>query len=76
MALQAAAELGLDLGRSFVIGDKPADLALARAVGATPLLVRTGYGRETEAAGPDAARVFADLGAAIRWVVATVAAPL
>jgi len=76
MALQAAADLRLDLARSFVIGDKEADLALARGVGASPLLVRTGYGGETEAAGGDADRVFDDLADAVGWVVATVAAPL
>jgi len=76
MALQAAADLHLDLARSCVIGDKEVDLVLARGVGASPLLVRTGYGRETEAAGGDADRVFDDLGGAIRWVVAMVTAPL
>ena len=44
MALAAARDLGLDLARSFVIGDKSADLGLARAVGATGILVRTGEG--------------------------------
>ena len=76
MALQAAADLRLDLGRSFVIGDKEVDLGLARGVGATAVLVRTGYGSETEAADGDADQVFDNLGGAIRWVVATVAAPL
>lgn len=76
MARQAAADLGLDLARAFVVGDKGADLDLARAVAATPLLVRTGYGRETEAAGGDAEAVFDNLAAAIRWVVARIAAPL
>lgn len=46
LAHAAAAELGLDLQRSFVIGDKPADVGLARAVGATGLLVLTGHGAD------------------------------
>jgi histidinol-phosphate phosphatase family protein len=46
LAHAAAADLGLDLKRSFVIGDKPADVELARAVGATGLLVLTGHGAE------------------------------
>jgi len=45
---RAAAELGLDVARSFVIGDKPADVSLAVRVGARPVLVRTGYGAESE----------------------------
>ncbi len=49
LALQAAADHGIDLKRSFVIGDKAADVELGQAVGATSILVRTGYGREHEA---------------------------
>ncbi len=48
---QAARELGFDARDAFVIGDKPCDIEMGRAVGATTLLVRTGYGAEHEAAG-------------------------
>jgi D-glycero-D-manno-heptose 1,7-bisphosphate phosphatase len=41
---KAAGELGADLTRSFVVGDRHADLALAWAVGARGVLVKTGYG--------------------------------
>jgi len=41
---RAAAELGFDPAASFVIGDKDCDIDLGRAIGATTLLVRTGYG--------------------------------
>jgi D-glycero-D-manno-heptose 1,7-bisphosphate phosphatase len=41
---QAAAELGADLARSFVVGDRHGDLALAWSVGARGALVKTGYG--------------------------------
>lgn len=41
---RAQAELGIDLARSFVIGDRYHDVALAWSVGAKGLLVRTGYG--------------------------------
>lgn len=34
--------------QAFVIGDKTSDVELGRAVGATTLLVRSGYGAETE----------------------------
>jgi len=43
MALQAAAELDLNLGRSWMIGDKKSDVLLADAVSATGLLVLTGH---------------------------------
>jgi D-glycero-D-manno-heptose 1,7-bisphosphate phosphatase len=41
---RAAVELGVDLPRSFVVGDRHADLALAWSVGARGALVKTGYG--------------------------------
>jgi D-glycero-D-manno-heptose 1,7-bisphosphate phosphatase len=45
----AARDLGLDVARSFVVGDKWLDVGLAENAGATGLLVRTGYGRDEEA---------------------------
>ena len=42
---RAARELGADLGRSYVIGDRKGDLELAWSVGATGVMVKTGYGR-------------------------------
>ena len=45
MPLKAARDLGLDLSRSFVIGDKISDVVMAHRLGATGILVMTGYGR-------------------------------
>jgi D-glycero-D-manno-heptose 1,7-bisphosphate phosphatase len=42
---RAAADLGLDLGASIVVGDKMSDIGTARAAGAAGVLVLTGYGR-------------------------------
>ena len=42
---RAAADLGIDLAGSYMIGDRVGDLQLAWSVGATGVLVRTGYGR-------------------------------
>ncbi len=44
MAERAAADLGLDLSRSYVVGDKRTDVEFARNVGAASILVLTGYG--------------------------------
>lgn len=44
MLAQAAREHSLDLPRSFVVGDRHADVELARRAGARSILVRTGYG--------------------------------
>ena len=51
MLLRAAAELHLDLARSYVVGDRWSDIQLAAAGGCTGILVRTGYGA-TQAAAP------------------------
>jgi D-glycero-D-manno-heptose 1,7-bisphosphate phosphatase len=40
----AEREHGIDLQRSFIIGDKRSDMQLAAAIGMTGILVRTGYG--------------------------------
>jgi D-glycero-D-manno-heptose 1,7-bisphosphate phosphatase len=42
----AASELDFDPPTCFVIGDKSSDIDLGRRVGATTLLVRTGYGAQ------------------------------
>ena len=47
--LDARDELGLDLNRSYMIGDKRVDLACGWNAGVrASLLVRTGYGAKTE----------------------------
>ena len=44
MLREAERELGADLGRSWVVGDRRSDLELAWSVGARGALVKTGYG--------------------------------
>ncbi|MBT8086474.1 MAG: D-glycero-beta-D-manno-heptose 1,7-bisphosphate 7-phosphatase [Gammaproteobacteria bacterium] len=56
-----------------VVGDSERDLAAARAVGARPILVRTGNGRRTEAAlaaASTSVEVFDDLAAAAAALIA------
>lgn len=62
LVARAAAEHGFDPAESFVVGDKACDIELGRRVGATTILVRTGYGEEA-AADPsvDADHIVADL---------------
>lgn len=48
MLLAAAAALDVDLVRSFMVGDKVSDVLAGLAAGASPILVRTGYGRDAE----------------------------
>ena len=49
MMERAAGQIGLDSSASFVVGDNQADIELGRRMGATTLLVRTGYGAKVEA---------------------------
>jgi D-glycero-D-manno-heptose 1,7-bisphosphate phosphatase len=44
MIHQAMARFDIDLARSFVVGDKMADIGLAANAGARGILVKTGYG--------------------------------
>ena len=53
MLLKAAAELGIDLARSWMVGDRATDLQAGAAAGCRTILVQTGYGRATGIAEPD-----------------------
>lgn len=71
---QAAAELDIDLGRSFMVGDRWSDLKCGAAVGAAPILVLTGYGRGDQLyVGPQQETqpilVAEDLNAAVDWIL-------
>jgi len=77
LLLRAAADLGLDLSRSVMVGDKRSDIAAGQAAGAAGVLVLTGYGRgEWEyrrhewTAKPD--HVAEDLFDAVEWALARI----
>ena len=48
LAERAAEDFNSDLTNSFLIGDNVCDIELGRRIGATTILVRTGYGAELE----------------------------
>lgn len=70
---QARERFDIDLARSFVIGDKMADVESAVRAGARGILVRTGYGEDVWTSYnrqvPGAAHVAADLMAATAWLL-------
>lgn len=75
MILRARTDLHLDLRGGWIIGDRPSDLDTGAAHGLVPLLVRTGYGKETESRlGAEfrrrGGRVFDTLADAVRWLLA------
>ncbi|MDQ3200129.1 MAG: HAD family hydrolase [Verrucomicrobiota bacterium] len=54
MVLEAERDHGIDLARSFFIGDKAIDVECGRNAGVRTILVKTGYGaKEAEQAGAD-----------------------
>ena len=72
MLLQAAREHDIDLARSFMVGDKIADIEAAVRAGCHPILVRTGYGAKDEprvAAQFPVTEVCTDLGAAVEFIL-------
>ena len=72
MVHRAARDLGLDVARSYVVGDHRRDLELAAAVGVPGVLVLTGHGRATrrELDGRVAvAHVAANFRAAAEWII-------
>lgn len=75
MFRQAARDLGLDLSRSFYVGDRLKDVLPALELGGQAILVRTGYGAEEERDAPASVHVVDDLLAAARLIVECVEPP-
>jgi D-glycero-D-manno-heptose 1,7-bisphosphate phosphatase len=77
MLLQAAQELNIDLTNSYFVGDRFIDMETAKKVGATGILVRTGYGADLlQDDGPDKATpeskpdfIAADILEAVQWIL-------
>ena len=72
MFIDIAQRFNVDLAGVPCVGDSLRDLQAAVTAGAQPMLVLTGKGAKTEAAGglPDGTPVFADLAEAVRNIVA------
>lgn len=74
MLHQAARDHGIDLERSYLIGDSVHDMAAAGEAGVTPILVLTGYGRgelefRVRPRGLEPARVAGDIAEAVAWIL-------
>ena len=72
MFLQIAERFHASLEGVPAVGDSLRDLRAAAAVGALPVLVKTGKGSRTEQAGelPAGTRVFPDLARVVDWMMA------
>ena len=69
MLLQAAADLDIDLGRSFMIGDHASDIEAARRAGARGILVRTGHWNNHKPEETGAVAIADDILDAVRWIL-------
>lgn len=74
MLLRAAQELGIDLRRSYLIGDAVTDVEAALRAGCVPILVLTGRGERQRAglhaSGYDNVAVLPALPNAVDWILA------
>ncbi len=76
---QAAADLDIDLNRSYLIGDRFQDMEAAHRAGAKGVLVLTGYGQDLlQEAGPDRANelnqpdyIAKDILEGVHWILGT-----
>jgi D-glycero-D-manno-heptose 1,7-bisphosphate phosphatase len=66
MLLEASAEFGIELGASYMVGDKADDIECGRRAGAGAILVLTGYG-QWQSAAPDFTA--ADAAEAAAWIL-------
>jgi D-glycero-D-manno-heptose 1,7-bisphosphate phosphatase len=71
MLLEAARDLGLDLARSWMIGDRAGDLEAGRRAGCRTILVRTGEGARADTTEAD--HIAADFASAAAHLLATIA---
>lgn len=73
LLIQAAHNLNIDLGRSYLVGDAVSDIQAGFAAGCTPLLVLTGRGAAASQAltwpCEDRCKVVSDLSAAVDWIL-------
>ena len=81
LVYRARQELGLPAHRSFVIGDRAIDIALARTIGAIGVFVLSGYQPHQEQAQMGAGRLSPDftakdLSEAVDWVLSYFLAPV
>lgn len=72
MILAAAGDHGLDLAKSFVVGDRWRDIQMGLAAGTKAILVETGYGKTEASRPPDglaAVPVVLNLIEATSWIL-------
>lgn len=69
MVFKARRRFGIDLKRSYLVGDRRGDVLTARAAGARPIHVLTGYGRRERKDIPKSVPVADNLYSAVRRII-------
>jgi D-glycero-D-manno-heptose 1,7-bisphosphate phosphatase len=70
LAYQAIADLGIDPGQSYVIGDRLMDIQLARAIGSKSVLIANDLGiSEIRDINSPPDYIALDFGAAVKWII-------
>jgi D-glycero-D-manno-heptose 1,7-bisphosphate phosphatase len=80
LVLRAASKLGINLKRSYCVGDRQADLECGMRVGTKGILVLTGYGKEensfiSDGPGRRPSSVVPDLREAVQWILKDLGGP-
>lgn len=73
MLLRAAEQLGLDLGRSFMVGDRASDVEAGRSAGCRTIFVDRNYEAERPPEAPD--HVCRGVGEAADWILSVTRPP-
>ena len=68
MINQASQDFDIDLGRSWLVGDKASDIQAGLSAGIKSILVLTGYGNKERALLADDANCVTDIAAASRYI--------
>jgi D,D-heptose 1,7-bisphosphate phosphatase len=65
----AAADMDIDIGKSYMIGDMPKDVEAGQRAEAKGILVRTGYGKVAEMGSTRPDHIAPDILAAVKWLL-------
>ena len=69
LLIKAAEDLGIDLSRSYMIGDRTKDVEVGQRTGAKGILVQTGYGKVADMGSIHPDYIAQDILAAVKWLL-------
>ena len=69
LLLNAAEDLVIDIGKSYMIGDTPKDVEAGQRAGAKGILVQTGYGKVADMGSTHPDYIAQDVLEAVKWIM-------